>query len=58
MKSEIRFKDREHLAFYNKVLKQTRKDDPYHKAFFYVVGISSDTHEKALRRARKRLFWR
>lgn len=43
MKSEIRFKDREHLAFYNMVLKQTRKDDPYHKAFFYVVGISSDT---------------
>ena len=39
MKSEIRFKDREHLAFYNMVLKQTRKDDPYHKAFFYVVGI-------------------
>ena len=35
MKSEIRFKDREHLAFYNMVLKQTRKDDPYHKAFFY-----------------------
>lgn len=24
MKSEIRFKDREHLAFYNMVLKQTR----------------------------------
>ena len=43
MKSEIRFKDREHLAFYNMVLKQTRKDDPYHKAFFYVGGISSDT---------------
>ena len=46
MKSEIRFKDREHLAFYNMVLKQTRKDDPYHKAFFYVVGISSDTRKK------------
>ena len=38
MKSEIRFKDREHLAFYNMVLKQTRKDDPYHKAFFLCRG--------------------
>ena len=43
MKSEIRFIDREHLSFYNQLLKQTGKKDPYHKAFFYVIGISSDT---------------
>ena len=43
MKSEIRFIDREHLSFYNQLLNQTGKKDPYHKAFFYVIGISSDT---------------
>lgn len=43
MKSEIRFIDRDHLAFYNQLLNQTGKKDPYHKAFFYVIGISSDT---------------
>ena len=43
MKSEIRFCDRDLLSFYNQLLNQTGKKDSYHKAFFYVVGISSDT---------------
>lgn len=43
MKSEICFVDREHLALYNQNLNMAGKNDPYHKAFFYVVGISSDT---------------
>ena len=43
MKSEIRFVDREHLAFYNQNLNSAGKNDPYHKAFFYVMGISNDT---------------
>lgn len=51
MKSEIRFKDREHLAFYNMVLKQTRKDDPYHKAFFYVVGAAMWNFTMSMRTA-------
>lgn len=43
MKSEIRFVDREHMAFYNQNLNRIGKIDPYHKAFFYVLGISDDT---------------
>lgn len=43
MKSEIRFVDREHMAFYNQNLNRIGKIDSYHKAFFYVLGISDDT---------------
>ena len=32
MKSEIRFVDRDHLAFYNQTLNQTGNNDPYRKA--------------------------
>ena len=43
MKSEIRFVDRDHLAFYNQTLNQSGNNDPYHKAFFYIMGISGET---------------
>ena len=43
MKSEIRFVDRDHLAFYNQTLNQSGNNDPYHKAFFYIMGLSGET---------------
>ncbi len=39
----IRFKDKEHKAFYYEMLAKTRNDDAYHRAFFYAMGISSET---------------
>ncbi|MBS4026638.1 MAG: hypothetical protein KGZ96_13370 [Clostridia bacterium] len=39
----IRFKDKEHKAFYYEMLAKTRNDDVYHQAFFYVMGISAET---------------
>ena len=41
MKSEIRFVDRDHLAFYNQTLNQSGNNDPYHKAFFTSWGSAA-----------------
>lgn len=37
------FKDKEHEVFYYQTLKQAGNHDCYHKALFYVLGISKDT---------------
>ena len=39
----IKFKNSEHEKFYEQCLAQTGSLDPYHKAFFYTMGISGDT---------------
>lgn len=38
----IKFKNREHEKFYEQCLERTRRFDPYHKAFFYTMGISGE----------------
>lgn len=39
----IRFASKEHKAFYSQMLIKTRNDDPYHRAFFYAMGICEET---------------
>ena len=39
----IRFKDQQHEKFYRQCLVRTGCGDPYHKAFFYTMGISGET---------------
>lgn len=39
----IKFKNKEHEKFYEQCLERTGSLDPYHKAFFYAMGISGDT---------------
>ena len=39
----IQFADKEHKAFYYKMLTKTHNDDAYHRAFFYAMGICSET---------------
>lgn len=41
----IKFKNREHEKFYEQCLGRTGSLDPYHKAFFYTMGISSETRK-------------
>lgn len=41
--SEIHFKSDEHRRFYFAMLDRCRIDDCYHRAFFYVAGLSSET---------------
>ena len=39
----IKFKNKEHGKFYERCLGLCGCSDPYHKAFFYTMGISSET---------------
>ena len=39
----IKFKNKEHGKFYEHCLGLCGCSDPYHKAFFYTMGISSET---------------
>lgn len=41
----IKFKNREHEKFYEQCLTRTGGLDPYHKAFFYTMGISDETRK-------------
>lgn len=41
----MKFKNREHEKFYEQCLARTAGLDPYHKAFFYTMGISSETRK-------------
>ena len=41
--SEIHFKSEEHRRFYFEMLDRCRVDDCYHRAFFYVAGVSAET---------------
>lgn len=38
----IAFKDKEHERFYFESLEKCRINDEYHRAFFYVIGISDE----------------
>lgn len=40
---EIHFKSEEHRSFYFAMLDRCRVDDCYHRAFFYVAGLSAET---------------
>jgi len=48
---QIIFNSAEHRNFYHEMIKKSRVNDSYHRAFFYVMGISPDT-----RRNIRRLF--
>ena len=39
----IKFKNKEHGKFYERCLGLCGCSDPYHRAFFYTMGISSET---------------
>lgn len=39
----IHFASREHRDFYHDMMAQSRRQDCYHQAFFYVMGIASET---------------
>ena len=41
----MKFKNREHEKFYEQGLARTACLDPYHKAFCYTMGISSETRK-------------
>ena len=41
----IKFKNREHEKFYEQCLARIGSLDPYHKAFFYTMGISGETRK-------------
>ena len=41
----IKFKNKEHEKFYEQCLGRTGSLDPYHKAFFYTMGISGETRK-------------
>lgn len=48
---KINFKSPEHKKFYEAMLAETKKQDRYHRAFFYVTGLSDITRTNI-----KRLF--
>lgn len=41
--TEPRFHSREHHDFYFEMLAKSAVDDSYHRAFFYVMGLSEET---------------
>ena len=41
----IHFKNRDHERFYQQCLVRCGCGDPYHKAFFYTMGISDETRK-------------
>ena len=41
----IKFKNKDHEKFYEQCLTRTGGLDPYHKAFFYTMGISDETRK-------------
>lgn len=44
-KNKIEFKNREHEEFYLKNLAKCRRQDSYHKALIYCLGIGDDTRQ-------------
>lgn len=40
---KIRFIDREHKAFFMRMMEQSKSQDCYHQALFYVLGMNPDT---------------
>lgn len=43
MQATVAFKDAAHATFYRRALERCGTADAYHKAFFYVMGLSRDT---------------
>ena len=41
--SNIRFASTEHRDFFLNMMSEARRNDSYHRAFFYVMGISPET---------------
>lgn len=41
--AEIRFSSKAHRDFFVEMMGKCRKNDTYHRAFFYVMGIASET---------------
>ena len=41
--SKIFFKNSDHESFYLEMMQQCKNKDNYHKAFFYIMGLSSET---------------
>ena len=42
---KLRFRSTEHEDFYYEMLQKLGKDDSYHRALFYTIGISQDTRK-------------
>lgn len=40
---QIRFIDSQHEKFFLECMKHSKRDDSYHRALFYTLGINSDT---------------
>ena len=43
--NDIRFTGKMHKDFYSQMLARTKKDDSYHRAFFYTMGICEETRQ-------------
>lgn len=41
--SNIRFRSEEHVNFYSEMMNKCGENDSFHRAFFYVMGISPQT---------------
>ena len=41
--AEIKFSSKAHRDFFVEMMGKCRKNDTYHRAFFYVMGIASET---------------
>ena len=41
--AEIRFSSKAHRDFFVEMMGKCRKNDTYHRAFFYVMGIAPET---------------
>ena len=46
--SNIRFASPEHRDFFLRMMGEARKNDCYHRAFFYVMGIAPETRANIL----------
>jgi len=42
---EIKFISDEQKTFYEEILNRSRKVDVYHRAFFYLIGLTHDTRQ-------------
>lgn len=41
--TDIKFRSKEHREFFMEAMGKCRRNDCYHRAFFYVMGITSET---------------
>lgn len=45
---EIKFISDAHKDFYEKMMQRSRKQDSYHRALFYLIGLTDDTRTHVL----------